>query len=101
MDTYTSDSNKSGSQGPFFALSPFSNNLTQSGHGNWIRIGKNTFAFTVWRLMTGSDGRPVAKAKFWGAITVDGENDFSGAINGSATPFPLCRVGPLPGSESK
>ena len=81
MDTYTSNSNNPAVSGTVLCTLPAGNNQTQSGHGNWIRIGKNKFAFTAWRFMTGADGKPVGKAKFWGTVTLDAENQMSGTMN--------------------
>ncbi len=82
MDIYTSNAQNPEVSGTVLCTLPARPDLTQSGHGNWIRIGKNTFAFTVWRFITGPNGMPVAKVKFWGTVTAEGENEMSGTMNG-------------------
>ena len=64
-------------------------NLTEAGHGNWIRISKNEFAFTVNRILIYADGKPydpstlkpVGYVKFWGTRTVTSDGEYSGTLN--------------------
>jgi len=83
MDNYTSDSNKPGVSGTLLCTLPLTlPGITQSGHGNWIRVGKNEFAFTVLRLLFDGSGYAIGTAKFWGTVTVDAENHLSGTMKG-------------------
>jgi len=79
MDIYTSDARRPGVSGTILCTLPVIG-MTQSGHGSWIRIGKNEFAFTVLRLLL-DNGVPVGTAKFWGTVTIDAENHVSGAMS--------------------
>lgn len=81
MDTYTSNSKKSAVSGTVLCTLPAVSGITPTGHGNWVRIGKDTFAFTALRILIDLDGNPFGTAKFWGTISVDGENDMSGTMN--------------------
>ncbi len=79
MDTYTSNSTKPGVSGTVLCTMPGSI-ATQSGHGSWIRIAKNTFAFAALRILIGPGDTPAGTAKFWGTVTVDGD-EMSGTMN--------------------
>ena len=81
MDTYTLDSNKPRVSGTVLCTLPIATGITQSGHGNWIRTSKNTFAFTALRILIDPDGKPAGTAKFWGTVTMDAENEMSGTMN--------------------
>ena len=89
MDLYTSDSNKPGVSGTVLCTlsvgsfpSPMGLvSMTQAGHGNWIRIAKDKFAFTAWRIIVDTVGHPVGTAKFYGSVTVIAENEISGTMN--------------------
>jgi hypothetical protein len=81
MDTYTSDSNKPRVSGTVLCTLPTGGDMTQSGHGSWIRIAKNKFAFTAVRILIGPDGQPAGTARFWGTVTVDAENEMSGTLS--------------------
>ena len=39
---------------------------TQTGQGNWMRVEKNLYAFTAWRILTDPDGKAAGWAQFWG-----------------------------------
>ncbi len=81
MDNYTSDSNRPGVSGTVLCTLPIPlPGMTQSGHGTWIRVGKNTFAFTVLRLLTDANGDAIGTAKFWGSVTVDADDHLSGTM---------------------
>ena len=89
MDTYVSNSTKPSASGtilctlhPWDFPSPMGIvDTTESGQGNWIRIGKNRFAFTVYRIIADAFGMAVGSVKFWGTITVTSEDEFSGTLN--------------------
>ena len=89
MDLYTSDSNKPGVSGTVLCTlsvgsfpSPMGLvSMTQAGHGNWIRIAKDRFAFTAWRIIVDTLGHPVGTAKFYGSVTVIAENEIAGTMN--------------------
>jgi hypothetical protein len=95
MDIYVSDPTTQGRAGsvlctlstPAFAGPYGMTAATTAGHGNWIRLDKNRFAFTVWRILVDADpangvpdGAPVGTAKFWGTITATGADSFEGAM---------------------
>jgi hypothetical protein len=89
MDIYTSDSNKPGVSGTVLCTLPVGKSpspmgmvsVTSTAHGNWIRIGKNKFAMTAWRIIVDANGMAVGTAKFWGTLTVGAENEASGTLN--------------------
>jgi hypothetical protein len=89
MDIYTSNSNGSEASGTVLctlSVGKFASpmgvvSMTQAGHGNWIRIGKNRFAFTALRIITDANGRPVGTAKFWGTLTATAHDETSGTMN--------------------
>jgi hypothetical protein len=91
MDTYTSDSTNQGRSGTVLCTLPFGKSpsplgiyvtLTASGHGSWVRIEKNTFAFTAWRFLLNADtGQVVGTAKFWGTVIVQTKDTFIGTMN--------------------
>ena len=53
---------------------------TPSGHGNWVRIGTNQYAFTAMRAIT-NGATFVGWAKFWGTITAVSDQELTGTIN--------------------
>ncbi len=79
MDTYTADSTRPEISGTVLCTLPGSS-ATQAGHGSWIRIAKNTFAFTAVRILIGPDGQPAGTAKFWGTCKVDAD-EMSGTLS--------------------
>jgi hypothetical protein len=89
MDIFTSDLNNQGQSGSVLCTlqvgkSPSPMGLvsqTPSGHGSWVRIGKNKFAFTVMRVLMDADGRPVGTAKFWGTRTPQTSDTSTGTMN--------------------
>ncbi|MFN0168196.1 MAG: hypothetical protein ACKV22_17360 [Bryobacteraceae bacterium] len=89
MDIFTPDPNNHGQSGSVLCTlqvgkiqSPMGLvSLTPTGHGNWVRIDKNKFVFTVWRILADADGRPVSTAKFWGTVTVETNDTHSGTMN--------------------
>ena len=90
MDTYTSDANNQGQSGTVLCTletgkfpGPTGSlvGMTPSAHGNWVRIAKNKFAFTAWRILLDEAGRPWGTAKFWCTLTVETNNTFTGTMN--------------------
>ncbi|HYK89472.1 MAG TPA: hypothetical protein VE398_11925 [Acidobacteriota bacterium] len=89
MDTYTSNSTNPAVSGtvlctlhPWNFPSPMGLvSTTEAGQGNWIRIGKNQFAFTVRRIIVDASGMAVGTVKFRGTITLVSENEFSGTLS--------------------
>ena len=89
MDIFTSDPSNPGQSGTVLCtlqvaaiqspMGPVS--LTPTGQGNWVRIDKNKFAFTVWRILMDANGRPVSRARFWGTRTVQANDTTSGTMN--------------------
>ena len=95
MDTYASLQNEHGSRGTvvctlasgriLLPLGPqgalISVTTTQTGQGNWMRVQKNVYAFTAWRILTDPDGKGVGWVKFWGEIRPDAPDHFLGEIS--------------------
>jgi hypothetical protein len=89
MDIFTSDLNSPGQSGTVLCTlqlpsmqSPMGQvSLTPTGHGNWVRTGNNKFAFTVSRVLMDANGRPVSKAKFWGAVASQTFDTITGTMN--------------------
>lgn len=89
MDIFTSDPNSPGQSGSVLCTlqvaaiqSPMGLvSLTPTGHGNWVRIDKNKYAFTAWRILMDANGRPVSRAKFWGTVTVQTNDTIRGTMN--------------------
>jgi len=90
MDIYSSDSGNPGRSGPVLCtlstgvipgpVGPLVSG-TQSAHGNWIRVAKNKFAFTAWKILLNEAGQPVGMAKFWGSVTAKASDTFTGTVN--------------------
>ncbi len=83
MDTYTSDSTNQGRSGTVLCTLPNATS-THSGHGVWVRIDKNRFAFTAWRIMVVPNSQPVqpvGMAKYWGTVTITGSDTMTGTLN--------------------
>ncbi len=82
MDTFTSNAQRHGVEGSFLCTIPagIAGNQSPSGHGNWVRIGTNKYAFTAMRvIMSGSTF--VGWARFWGTITAVSDDELTGTIN--------------------
>ena len=82
FDTFTSNAQRPGLEGTFLCTIPaaIAGNMTPSGHGNWVRIGTNRYAFTAVRaIMNGSAF--VGWARFWGTITAVSDDDLTGTMN--------------------
>lgn len=95
MDTYISYVEANGTRGTVLCTLPLPRlNLplgpdgawisvigTQTAHGEWMRVSKNAFTFTAWRILLDPDGHAVGWARFWGTNQVDAPDHFSGTIN--------------------
>jgi len=111
MDIYTSNPTSQGRAGTVLCTlsapaleTPYGTlNGTTTGHGNWIRVDKNQFAFTVWRILVDAGsmpGTPVGAIKFWGTITVTGPDTFTGTMNAQYYAYGLDgQLSPLPGMK--
>ncbi len=100
LDTFTSNALKPGVKGTFLCTVPAMTNIgndgwlreTPSGHGNWVRIGKNKYAFTAARSIFDEKGNLFGRSKAWGTITPMSDNEYTGTINvqyylSDGTPF--------------
>jgi hypothetical protein len=106
MDTFTSDLERPKHSGTFLCTVPGPKlphpmdptntdmwiSVTQSGQGNWTRIGTNDYAFTAWRIIVDQQGWPFGRAKYWGIITTVSDDEYSGTIHaqfyaGDGTPL--------------
>lgn len=107
MDLYSSDSNNPGRSGAVLctlvtgAIPGPAGGLvsgTPSSHGNWVRIAKNKFAFTAWKVLLNEAGVPVGTAKFWGVVTAKAGDMSAGTVKaafyygGSETPFAILKA---------
>jgi hypothetical protein len=54
---------------------------TQTGQGSWMRVEKNVYAFTAWRILTDPEGKGAGWVRFWGEIKPDAPDHFLGEIN--------------------
>lgn len=82
MDTFTSNAQRHGVEGTFLCTIPaeIAGSQTPSGHGNWVRIAKNTYAFTALRVwMSGTTF--LGWVRFWGTITPVSDDELTGTIN--------------------
>ena len=82
LDTFTSNAQRHAVEGTFLCTIPaaMAGGQSPSGHGNWVRVGTNTFAFTAMRMMI-TEGGGYLWAKFWGTITPDSADHLTGTIN--------------------
>ena len=82
LDTFTSNAQRPGREGTFLCTVPaaVAGNQTPSGHGNWVRIGTNQYAFTAVRAIT-NGATFVGWAKYWGTITAISDDELTGTIN--------------------
>ncbi len=112
LDTFTSDAQRHGIEGTLVCTIPAVSKMpnpmnpngwlstTPSGHGNWVRISMNGYAFTAVRTVFDETGRLFGWAKFWGTITVMSENEYTGTMNAryylpGGTPFTPLFTGTL------
>jgi hypothetical protein len=108
LDTFVSNAQRPGVEGTFLCSVPavpkvpYGNgwlSVALEGHGNWVRIAKNKYAFTAMRPICNQDGMPFGWATFVGTITPISENEYTGTntyqwYNLDGTPYP--RHGTLP-----
>jgi hypothetical protein len=82
MDTFTSNAQRPAVEGTFLCTIPaeIAVGQTPSGHGNWVRIARNTYAFTALRAWT-NGGSILGWARFWGTITPTSDDHLTGTIN--------------------
>lgn len=82
FDTFTSNAHRPAIEGSFLCTIPagIAGNQTPSAHGNWTRIGINTYAYTSMRAIT-SGPTVIGWAKYWGTITAASDNELTGTIN--------------------
>jgi hypothetical protein len=82
LDTFVSNAQRRGVEGTFLCTIPaeIAGGQTPSGHGNWVRIATNRYAFTAMRARM--DGAAfVGWVKFWGTITPASDDELTGTIN--------------------
>jgi hypothetical protein len=82
FDTFMSNAQRPGREGTFLCTIPaeIAGGLTPSGHGNWVRIGTNRYAFTAVRIMM-SGSTFIGLARFWGTITAVSDDELTGTMN--------------------
>ncbi len=93
LDTFTSNSQRHGVEGTFLCTIPAAGKMpnplnpngwlstTPSGHGNWVRIGTNKYAFTAARTVFDETGKLAGWAKYWGTVTPLSDNEYTGTMN--------------------
>lgn len=93
LDTFSSNALREGYEGTFLCTIPAVTKMpnplnpngwlatTPSGHGNWVRIGKNLYAFTAVRTVFDEKGMLFGWAKFWGTVTPISRNEYTGTMN--------------------
>jgi hypothetical protein len=81
LDTFTSNAQRSGVEGTFLCNIPagVGGGASPSGHGNWVRIATNVYAYTAVRAIA-SGTTHVGWFKFWGTITAVSDNELTGTI---------------------
>lgn len=82
LDTFVSNARRPGFEGTFLCTVPaqIAGGLTPAGHGNWVRIGTNRYAFTAVRIIM-SGTTLVGSARFWGTITAVSDDELTGTMN--------------------
>ncbi len=89
LDTFTSNPLHPGVKGTFLCTVPAMTNNgsggwlreTPAGHRNWVRIGRNKYAFTAVRSVFDEKGNMFGRSKAWGTITPISEDEYTGTIN--------------------
>ncbi len=82
MDTFASNAQQHGVEGTYLCTVPaaIAGGQTPSGHGNWVRIATNTYAYTAVRArMNGATF--LGWAKYWGTVTALSDDELTGTIN--------------------
>ncbi len=103
LDTFTADSQRPSARGTFLCtippakvMNPVNPNgpltTTASAHGNWVRIGKNKYAFTALRTIFDENGNLFGYSRNWGTITPISDDEYTGTVNtqyvlANGTPF--------------
>ena len=82
FDTFASNTQRPGREGTFLCTIPaqIAGGMTPSGHGTWVRIGTNRYAFTAERIMM-SGTTFAGLARFWGTITAVSDDELTGTMN--------------------
>lgn len=82
FDTFTSNAQRHGVEGSFLCTIPaeMAGGQSPSGHGNWVRVAANSYAYTAMRIIV-DGGTFVGWAKFWGTITAVSDEQLTGTIN--------------------
>jgi hypothetical protein len=92
LDTFISNAQRHGVEGSFLCTIPVTGampspfgplKVTPTGHGNWVRIAKNRYAFTAVRTIytEAGGGTFVGWAKFWGTVTPVSNKELTGTFN--------------------
>lgn len=81
LDTFVSNAQRSSVEGTFLCNLPagVGGGATSSGHGNWVRIATNVYAYTAVRVIA-SGTTHVGWFKFWGTITAVSDNELTGTF---------------------
>ena len=86
FDTFTSNARRPGVEGSFLCTIPAelatlaAGSFTPAGHGNWVRIATNVYAFTAVRVIMNGTTH-VGWARFWGTITAVSDSELTGTMN--------------------
>jgi len=82
FDTFASNAQQPGREGTFLCTIPaaIAGEMTPSGHGSWVRIETNRYAFTAVRIMM-SGPTFAGLARFWGTITAVSGDELTGTMN--------------------
>lgn len=85
LDTFVSNAQRPSVEGTFLCTIPtaMAGSYTPAGHGNWVRIGTNVYAFTAVRSIHNGTTH-IGWARFWGTITAVSENELTGTMNAQA-----------------
>lgn len=106
LDNFTSAAQKPGVEGSVLCTIPVMTlrhpdhptdpqywlTMAPSGHGNWVRVGTNAFAYTAVRTLVDQSGVYFGRGRNWGTFTAPSENEFSGTMTfrfyrADGTPF--------------
>ena len=93
LDTFTSNAQNQGVKGTALCTIPAVGKLpnplnpdgwlavTPSAHGDWVRTGKNTYAYSMVRTLYDEKGASFGWARFWGTITTISGDEYTGEMN--------------------